>query len=116
MEAFTMTAGGVPVGSYQGEFIGVEPFEGGSTDYGPAVLLKWRIIGGEHDGSEATRVASKKFSPKSTLAKLAVALKGSAIAPGEAFSFATVVGTRGMLLVEETDSGSTRVSTFIRSN
>ncbi|MEQ8847239.1 hypothetical protein [Botrimarina sp.] len=109
-----MTAGGVPVGSYDAEFVGVEPFEEHNEQYGPAVMLKWRITAGEHEGAEASRICSKKFSPKSTLAKLAVALKGGAIAPGESFSFDAVVGTRGSLLVEQTDSGSTRVATFIR--
>lgn len=112
----TMTAGGVPAGAYVGEFVGVEPFEGGQEDYGEAVLLRWRITGGEHDGAEATRIVSKKFSPKSGLAKFAVALAGRAIAPGEAFSFASVVGVRGSLVVAETPSGSgTRVEAFIRT-
>lgn len=114
--SFTMTAGGVPAGAYAGEFLGVEDFEGGQADYGPAVLLRWKILGGEHEGSEATRIVSKKFSPKSGLGKLAVALKGSAIQPGESFSFDSVVGARGSLVVEETPTGSgTRVGAFIKN-
>lgn len=116
MEAFTMTAGGVPVGNYVGEFAGVEPFEGGQADYGEAVMLRWKILAGEHEGAEATRIVSKKFSAKSGLGKFAVALKGSPIQPGESFSFDSVIGARGSLIVEETPSGSgTRVGAFIKT-
>ena len=51
-----MAVGGVPAGTYpSAEFIGTEDFE---NDYGKALKLKWRILGGEFDGQEATRICS----------------------------------------------------------
>lgn len=111
---FTMKAGGVPVGHYQAEFTGIEPFEENVERYGEAVLLKWRVLSGEHQGAEASRICSKKFSPKSALAQFAIALKGAPIEPGEHFSFESVIGGRGTVIVEQTESGNTRVGAFLR--
>ncbi len=54
---------GVPVGGYAAEYVGAEAFEN-ESDYGPAVKLKWRILDGEHQGAETTRIVSQKLSPK----------------------------------------------------
>jgi len=111
-QEFTMGAGGVPAGSYpSAEFIGTEDYE---NEYGKAVRLKWRILGGEQDGQEATRICSPNMSAKSALGKLAVALKGGPIAIGETFRFTDYVGVRGSLIVEQTQSGGGRVSMFLR--
>ncbi len=113
-EEFIMGSGGVPVGSYRATFVGTEPFTENEDKYGPALAVKFRVNGGEFDGQEASRICGKKMSPRSALTKMATALKGSQIAPGERFSFEPLVGVTGMVLVEGTDSGSTRVATFIR--
>ena len=47
---FAMSPGGVPVGSYFGEFIGTEPFTDNVDRFGEAIRLKWRVIGGPYDG------------------------------------------------------------------
>jgi hypothetical protein len=112
---FTMGSGGVPAGSYSAEFIGAEDFEDkNGKGYGPALSLKWKILDGEHAGEIASRIAGKKLSPKSTLGKFAVALKGGQIASGEAFRLGDYIGLRGAILVEPTESGGTRVGAFIR--
>lgn len=113
-QEFVMGSGGVPVGSYRGQFTGTEKFDANADKYGEGISLQWKILGGQHDGEVATRICSPKLSPKSTLTKFAVALKGGPLATGERFSFDSYVGTVGMLLVESTDSGSTRVAAFIR--
>lgn len=112
-ETLTMGGGSVPAGSYAAEFAGASSWEG-NPEYGPALQLRWRILSGDLEGQEATRIASKKLSPKSSLGKFALALKGGPIAAGEAFSFADYIGVRGLLVVESTDSGGSRVSAFIR--
>ena len=111
-----MGSGGIPVGSYNAEFMGEEPYTENTDKYGEGVSLKWKVIGGEQDGEEAGRICSKKFSPKSNLAKFAAMLKGSKIERGEPFKFDDFVGARGSIIIEETDSGSTRVGTFLRAN
>ena len=112
---FTMSAGGVPAGSYNASFTGLEEYEENTDRFGEGVSLHFEISGGDHDGETATRICSKKFSAKSNLYKFAKALKGDDLETGEDFDFADHVGAEGMLIVEETEGGSTRVATFLRS-
>jgi len=111
---FTMGTGGVPAGSYFAEFVGAEPYTENAEKYGEGVALRFRILGGEHDGAEASRICSARLTPKSVLGKFAVALKGSTIAAGERFSFDAHKGVQGNLLAEPTESGGTRVAYFVR--
>jgi len=111
---FTMSSGGLPVGSYRAEFVGAEPYEENVEKYGPGVLLKWKVSDGPETGNETSRITSAKMSPRTALGKFAVALKGGPIAPRESFAFANYVGVTGNVLVEGTDNGGTRVSVFLR--
>jgi hypothetical protein len=111
---FTMGTGGVPAGNYFAEFVGAEPYLENAEKYGEGVALRFRILGGENDGAEASRICSAKLTPKSALGKFAVALKGSAIAVGEQFSFDAYKGVQGSLVAEPTEGGGTRVAYFLR--
>lgn len=111
---FSMGSGGLPPGAYQAQFVGAEPYTENAEKYGPGVLLKFRVVAGEHANEDASRICSAKLTPKSSLGKFAVALKGSAVAAGERFNFANYAGTFGTILVEQTDSGGSRISTFLR--
>jgi len=111
---FTMQSGGLPVGSYRAEFVGAEAYRENVERFGEGVSLKWRVLDGEHAGGEATRICSAKMTQKTALGKFAVAVKGSAIATDERFSFAHYIGVQGSLLVESTDNGGSRVSVFLR--
>ena len=112
--SFVVSSGGVAPGAYGVEFIGISNFEEHLEQYGPAVMLRWRVLSGESAGAEPTRICSRKMSPKSTLFKFAVALRGAPLKAGERFAFDEVIGVRGTLIVEPTDSGGGRVSAFIK--
>lgn len=112
---FTMTSGGLPVGSYPAKFMGVDKFEENIEKYGLGIILKFQVLAGEHEGEEASRICSAKLSPKSALTKFAVSLKGSKIESGEQFSFTPFVGSTGSILVTETQSGATRIETFLKT-
>ena len=92
---FTMTSGGLPVGSYPAKFMGVDKFEENIEKYGLGIILKFQVLAGEHEGEEASRICSAKLSPKSALTKF--------------------VGSTGSILVTETQSGATRIETFLRT-
>lgn len=110
---FVMGSGGCPPGNYaMAEFVGTEDLE---NQYGKAIKLRWRIVGGPMDGQEATRICSPSLSQKSALGKLACQLKGAAISIGERFRFADFVGVRGSLIVEPTQTGGGRVAAFLRA-
>jgi hypothetical protein len=111
---FTVGSGGLPAGAYSAVFVSAEPYVENVEKYGPGVSLKFKVLAGEHAGEEATRICSAKLTPKSSLGKFAVALKGSAVVAGERFSFANYIGAQGTILVEATDTGGSRISTFLR--
>ena len=108
-------AGGVPAGSYNAKFAGLEAYTENADRFGEGAMLTFKISGGDQDGETASRICSKKFSAKSNLYKFAKALVGRDLETGESFDFADHVGAKGMIIVEETEGGSTRVATFLKS-
>lgn len=108
---FTVSASGLPVGSYGAKFIGVEPI---TNEFGDAVSLRFEVLSGDLAGQTATRICSTKLSPKSNLFGFISALKGSKPEAGEQIDLSSYFGTTGMIVVEAIDSGATRVGAFIR--
>ena len=76
--------------------------------------LVWKVLDGCHLNAEVSRICSQTLSPKSNLYKFVRMLKGSDMEAGEEVDLQIYVGTRGMIVVEETDSGGTRVGSFLR--
>ena len=113
---FVMGSGGLAPGHYAAEFLGAEEWHENADKYGVGVALKFRVTSGAEAGAEASRIVSAKMTPKSALGKFAVAMKGAAIASGERFSFADYVGVTGAILVEPTDNGGGRITTFIKNS
>ena len=109
------TISSVPAGSYKAEFTGCKPYRENLEKYGEGVSLSFKVIGGEHDGETASRICSTKFSNKSNLYRFAKSLVGRDLKSGEIFDFDEHVGSEGMLVVEATESGVTRVATFLPS-
>jgi len=105
----------VPAGSYNASFIGIESYKQNVDKFGLGVVVKFKITSGDHKGEEASRICSNKFNTKSNLYMFARALLGRELAIGEAFDFKDHIGTKGMVVVERTEGGSTRVATFLRS-
>ncbi|MDV6034085.1 MAG: hypothetical protein F9B45_29125 [Phycisphaera sp. RhM] len=95
-------AGGVPAGSYNAKFAGLESYTENAVRFGVGVLLAFKIIGGDHDGECASRICSKKFSAKSNLYKFARALVGRDLETGESFDFGNHVGAKGMIYRRDT--------------
>lgn len=112
---FTVSESGIPKGSYPAIFQGIETYRGNVEEYGEAIVLKFRIVSGDREGEEAWRFCSKKFTARSNLYKFAKSLIGRDLQRGDRFDFKDLIGTRGTILVEETDKGSTRVESFHRA-
>jgi hypothetical protein len=112
---FIVTESGVPAGPYSATFQGLDPFEENLDKYGEGCILRFVISSGDFKGKEASRIVSKRFSPKSNLYRFAKALIGRDLQSGESFDFADFVGTKGMVVIEATDSGATRVATFLKA-
>jgi hypothetical protein len=112
---FVCSNGSLPVGVYACEYIGCEPFTENRDKYGDGVSLKFRVRGGQYDAQEVSRIVGAKLSPKSALAKFVTAFKGGPIAPGERVNLDAFKGVCGTIIVAATDSGGTRIETFLRS-
>ena len=109
--------GGLPVGVYAAEFVRVEDFESEDRpDLPPAYKLVWRVLNGPHKGVEATRIVSRKTGPKANLPKFLKMLTGREVQAGEKIDLETLYGTRGSVVMEETEGGGTRVGTFLRES
>jgi hypothetical protein len=111
---FTVSSGGLPAGAYSAQFTGAEPYTENVEKYGPGVSLKFKVTAGEHAGGEASRICSAKLTPKSSLGKFAVALKGAPINVNERFDFDNFIGVQGTILVEATDNGGSKITTFLK--
>lgn len=112
---FKMSAGGPPPGTYAARFVRIESYEENVEKYGAGVRLVWVILNGDHANEEATAICSAKLSAKSKLGKFATALNGGPIAAGTEVDFDAFVGVTGMIVVEETDGGGTKVATFVKT-
>ena len=109
---FTVTAGeGLPIGSYACEFTDAEPFE---NDYGPGVKLIFTVLQGDFQGQKSSRICSTKLSPKSNLYKFLQAFRGAKLEAGQEVDLLSLIGTKGMMIVEATENGATKVGSFIR--
>ncbi len=114
---FQATTGGVPADIYEVEFCNIEDFESDAgSQYGPAVKLTFRIQTGEFKSQLASRICSQKFGPKAALRQFAESICGQELSAGEDFDFGDHFGQTGRVVVKETDSGATRVDTFMRGN
>lgn len=112
--AFVATeGGGVPPDTYSGKITGFEDYEENVESYGPALLVAYMILSGKHKGESTSRIFSKKFSKKANLRKFAEVLNCGPLKNGESFDFQRFIGMRGTIVVAETDSGATRVETFL---
>ena len=75
-----------PPGTYAAEYTGMDEFTERS-EFGRAVVLRFKITAGDLLGQEATRICSAKLSKQSNLAKFALALKGGPILAEEEVDF-----------------------------
>jgi hypothetical protein len=113
--SFTVSEAGVPAGSYNATFAGLEAYEENLDRFGEGCVLRFAITSGEFKGREASRIVSKKFSSKSNLYRFAKSLVGRDLQSGDRFDFADHIGAKGMIVVEQTEGGSTRVATFLKA-
>ena len=114
-EFIVSSVSSVPSGSYAATFTAIDPFESNVEQFGEAVILRFEIASGEYEGQEASRICSKRFSTKSNLYGFAKAMFGGELKRGDKFDFAQHIGAKGLIVVEETESGATRVATFLRA-
>ena len=104
----------LPVGAYSAIYQGAEDFDGESK-YGPAVRLKFLIVGGEQDGQETDCLCTKRLTTKSKLTKFVAALKGGPLEKGETVDLDEFKGANVLLVVADRSEGEgTTITSIVR--
>jgi hypothetical protein len=115
---FTVSSGScVPPGFYAAQFLGCEETEP-HPEYGRGVRFKFRIVGGDQDGAQASVIVGleKPPTPKNRLGRVLGGLAGAPVAPGMTISVDQYVGRNFLISVQQVGSGQgTRIETIVPS-
>jgi hypothetical protein len=107
---FTVSSGGVPIGSYSGPFAGLETQpENKEKGYAPGIRWKFTVDAGPHVGQIASRITGNTPSPTNACGKMLSGLIGRALKEGEQIDPDTYIGKRYLLVVAAGPGGGTRV-------
>jgi hypothetical protein len=111
---FEFSKGGdsVPVGTYKAKLDRVEERE--KNEHGNSVRFVWKVVGGEQDDREATRIVGIDRPPtaKSALGRVLSGLAGGSFEVGQKIRVEDYVGRFFLLQVQDAPGGNgTRVET-----
>jgi hypothetical protein len=101
----------IPPGSYNAEFLGVE--ETNHQEYGPGLNWLFKVSSGKHKGQKTGRITAGECTKKNAAGKFLVALVGRSWDVAKTADVDDFIGTSCQIVVAETDSGATRVESFI---
>lgn len=101
-----VSAGGVPAGSYLAKFTGVEPT---NNDYGDGLRWQFDVLNGEHKGLATSRTTGNRPTLKNSAGKMLAGLAGGILTPGTEIDPSKYVDNTYLIVVANTESGSTRV-------
>lgn len=109
----TIEKPGVPAGVYTAKYQGGEEL---TTSFGDAYKLKFKVVGGEFDGKETSRLVNLgATSPKSNIVKFFAALAGVEPKEGVHINDADFVGARYEIVVEAHGTeGFTKIGQIVR--
>ena len=66
-------------------------------------------------GAETSRICSQNLSPNPNLYKFVKSIHGSDVQAGEEVDLQSYVCTKGLIVMEETDSGASHVGSLMKS-
>jgi hypothetical protein len=108
-----MGTGGVPVGNYKAQFVGVSETTG---DWGDSWKWEFKVTEGKETGNVVSRFTNRKPSPKNAAGRMLRGVLGRLPAPAETVDIQSCTGLEYLVTMEPTDSGSTRIGAVIRVN
>ncbi len=113
---FTIEQGGstVPAGAFRAKFTGVEDTE--HEEYGAGFRFVFKVVGGDHDGEDATRITGDRATSKNALGKMLAGITGGGIEVGQQVDIEACVEKEYLINVGETKGGGTRVESVIRAD
>lgn len=114
MAMLTVSAGGVPAGTYSATFAGVEPQPADAArGYGAGIRWKFSIESGPQVGQSASRITGTTPSPKNGCGKILSGLLGRALAQGESIDPDQFIGKRYMIVVASGPQGGSRIEAVV---
>lgn len=102
---------GLPLGSYTAEFNEIE--QTNHPEYGDGLAWKFTVRGGQFNGQQASRITGTTPTSKNACGRLLKGIAGRLPDVGQETDLSKFYGKRYQIIVEETDSGSTRVSAVL---
>ena len=102
--------GGIPVGTYQAEFVRVESRE--PNQHGQSCMFVWAVTSGDEAGHETTRICGIDRPPtkKNALGRILEGLADTSFEVGDGIDIENYVGQRYLVQVGDSPQGSgTRV-------
>jgi hypothetical protein len=101
-----VSAGGVPAGSYHAKFLGVEVV---NNEYGDGLRWNFQITVGDYAGRNVSRTTAKNPTTRNTCGTLLSGIAGKPLTIDAEFEVAAYVGKTYLVVVNEGQTGSTRV-------
>jgi hypothetical protein len=105
----TVTAGGVPPGSYVADFKALEQKD---SQFGPGLLWTLEVASGPHAGAKATGMTGTKPSPANKCGKFLAGIMGRMPAVGETVDVTPFIGKRYLIVVEATEKGGSKITSI----
>lgn len=101
-----VSSGGVPIGSYTAQF---KSFESVENDFGAGLKWSFEITAGPCAGMSASRTTSVCPTSKNACGKLLSGITGFPLTVGTEIDVSSYIGRTYLIVVAETQNGSTRV-------
>lgn len=108
---FTIKSNELPVGVYDAKFVGIERTT--HPEFGDGLRFEWCISGGKCNGKSAYRTTGTTPTPRNGAGKMLAALAGTSPIDGLSIDADEFVGKTYVVVVEATESGSTRVGSIM---
>jgi hypothetical protein len=102
----TVTAGGVPPGSYIAGFLSMEPKE---SQHGPGLLWTCEVASGAYAGAKPTGMTGPKPTPTNKCGRFVAGITGKALTLSETVDLTPYVGKLYLIVVEATDKGGSKI-------
>jgi hypothetical protein len=102
----TVSAGGVPPGSYIATLKSVEAKD---SQFGPGLIWTCEVASGGNAGAKATGMTGTKPTANNKCGKFLAGIMGRMPSVGETIDLAPHIGKRFLIVVEATDKGGGKI-------
>lgn len=103
----TVTASGLPPGSYKAKLVKVEPTE--HAEYGPGLRWAFAVADGPHADRLAARTTGCYPTAQNALGRMLAGMLGRPLTVDDEVDVDDLIGREFVIAVEATENGGTRI-------